>query len=173
MNSKIAPYLIALIAIVGFGVRAMHWYPILPDNIAIHFGTDGTPNNWSSKIEFIVIIGGLMVLLLGVFFGLSLILKKLPDSLINLPNKEYWLAGERRETTIATIGQFLNDIGSRTLLLLAVVFELTCRANMSPTQELDSSTFLIVFGMFLFGVVVAIVYLVKNFSIPNSPTLNS
>lgn len=173
MNFRISPYLIAGIAVVGFIIRAMYWYPILPDTVAIHFGFDGIANNWSNKLDFMFIIGGVMLFLTLVFFGLTLLIRKIPDSMINLPNKEYWLSPERRNSTLDAMVLFLNEIGSRTLLLLAVVFELTCRTNASSIQQLDSQTFLIVLGMYLFGVVVPIVYFVKKFTKPEAPNLNA
>ena len=173
MNFRISPYLIAGIAVVGFVIRAMYWYPILPDRVAIHFGIDGMANNWSSKLDFILIIGGVMLFMMMIFFGLTLLLRKMPNTLINLPNKEYWLSPEKRSSTLDAIVLFLNEIGSRTLLLLAVIFELTCRTNASDTQQLDSQTFLIVLGMYLFGVVVPIVYFVKKFTKLETPNLNS
>ena len=93
--------------------------------------------------------------------------------MINLPNNEYWLSAERRASTLHAIVLFLNEIGSRTVLLIAVVFELTCRANASFHQQLDTQTFLIVFGMYLFGVVVPIVYFVKKFTKPEAPIIKS
>ncbi len=173
MNSKYAPYIIAFIAIVGFIVRATYWYPLLPDTAAIHFGFDGNADNWSDKMELIYIIGGLMMFLTSLFFGLPVFIRKLPDSMINLPNKEYWLASERRDFALAALGRFLNEIGSRTLLLVAVVFEITCRANILKPAYLAPQTFLLILGMFLFSIIVPIVYLVKQFSNPEKHLLNS
>lgn len=173
MNSKYAPYVIALIAIIGFIIRATYWYPLLPETVAVHFGFKGEADNWSDKMEFIYIIGGLMMFLTTLFFGLPTLIKKLPDSMINLPNKEYWLASERRDFALAAVGRSFNEIGSRTLLLIAVVFELTCRANMLKPAYLSPETFLLLLGMFLFSVIVPIVYLVKQFSKPEKHLLNS
>ncbi|MBI3259791.1 MAG: DUF1648 domain-containing protein [Ignavibacteriae bacterium] len=173
MNSKYAPYIIALIAIVGFIIRAIYWYPLLPDTVAIHFGFDGSADNWSDKQGFIYIMGGVMLSLSVLFFGLSPLVKKLPDSMINLPNKEYWLVSERRDFALTSVLRFLYEIGSRILLFVAVVFELTCRSNIITPAYLPPQTFLLILGMFLFSVIVPIVFLIKRLSKPDIPTLNS
>ena len=170
MNSKYAPYVITIIAIAGFIIRAMYWYPLLPDKVAIHFGFDGTPDNWSDKMDFIIIMGSVILFLVLVFFGLSMLVKALPDSMINLPNKEHWLASERRESTLDAVSQFLKDIGSRTLLFMAVIFEITSRTNASHSQHLDSQQFVVVLVMYLLLVVVAIVYFVRKFYNPEHPS---
>ncbi len=173
MNSRFAPYIISLIAFAGFIIRAIYWLPLMPDKIAIHYGFNGTADNWGNKMEFIILMGGLMLFLGMLFFGLSALMTRLPDTMINLPNKEYWLAPERRETSLNTVAQLMKDIGSRTLLFFAVIFEITCRSNASLSLQIDTQLFFIVFGMYLFAVIVSIVYFVKQFSKPEHTTLNT
>ena len=63
------------------------------------------------------------------FIGMTRLLKSIPLSLINLPNKGYWLAPQRREETLDRLASYFDVFASATVLLLVVVFELTSLAS--------------------------------------------
>ena len=75
-----------------------HYLPLVPDPMASHFGLSGRPNGWSSHFRM---IAGLTVLVLvfAAIFAVTFFFSRVPDRLISLPNKTYWLAPERREAT--------------------------------------------------------------------------
>jgi uncharacterized membrane protein len=60
---KLIPGLIAILAAAGFSLWA---YPRLPELVATHFGADGEPNGWSSRIVAALIgpVGGLLLALI-------------------------------------------------------------------------------------------------------------
>jgi uncharacterized membrane protein len=55
-------------------VYLMYVYPMLPDQVALHFNFKGDPDRWGSKREMLVTT----FILLGVTLGLSLLLRFLP-----------------------------------------------------------------------------------------------
>lgn len=68
----------------------------LPDRLATHFNGSGEPNGWMSRSA-----SQTFMLVFGFLFPLFIILvcsatRFLPVSLINIPNRQYWLAPERR-----------------------------------------------------------------------------
>jgi hypothetical protein len=91
-----------LVLLVWLAFAAYVWWtmPQLPPHIAIHFGTNGVPNNWATPAEYVrftLIMGAAVpAFILGIFalvrFG--------DGSLMNIPHKDYWLAPERRKETM-------------------------------------------------------------------------
>ena len=84
--------LLAIAMIVG-----AWYYPQLPDTVASHFSASGEADGWMSRGGFIIFYAALMVFLYGTFVGTGYLMRVLPDSYINVPNKNYWLAPVRRE----------------------------------------------------------------------------
>jgi hypothetical protein len=64
-------------------------------------------------------------------------IKKTPDGKLNLPNKDYWLAPERRESTMDTVAAFLLIFGAGTNLLLLDVFGQVILFNLGRSPRLD------------------------------------
>lgn len=119
------------------------YYPRLPERVASHFGGDGTPNGYSTKGSFCFVYLILIILLPLVFiFGIPFLISKVPSSMINLPNKNYWLAPERREETISYINVQLTVMGYGLMVFLILIMELTFKANLKVTKSLSSGPFL-------------------------------
>jgi uncharacterized membrane protein len=118
-----------------------------PSVVPSHFDAAGRPNAWSSRSEFFTLQIGVTLGVAALFIGLPALLRKTPASLINLPNKSYWLAPSRREDTMDRLASFMDVFASATVLLLLAVFELASRA--SHGGNLDSSYFLPVLVSYL------------------------
>jgi hypothetical protein len=71
------------------------------------------------------------------FPGIGLILRKIPTSMINLPNKDYWLSPERKQETIAVLSRQFLWFGSATLLLLLDIFHQSFRVHLGQAQTLE------------------------------------
>lgn len=91
--------LIACFAIL-FGYVGIS-YTELPERIASHFDLQGNPNGWMTRGQLSV-----FMLAIGLFMPFSLLGTMaaigwgwLPAKYLNLPNREYWLAPERRPAT--------------------------------------------------------------------------
>ncbi|MCH6572343.1 MAG: DUF1648 domain-containing protein, partial [Proteobacteria bacterium] len=83
-------------------VQLAVYYPQLPETMSVHFNKDGLANGWSSREVYFSIQIGLLVVLTGIaaiapLWGLK------PGMKFRLPNREYWLAEERKEATMAWI----------------------------------------------------------------------
>jgi uncharacterized membrane protein len=138
MKSRFNPlflYLVGLVLTIG---QVLYFYPRLPEKIASHFGPGGEANGWMSKDSFMVTYGILLLGTAGMLGGIGLVLGKIPTDLINLPNKEYWLAPERRTATLATIQEQMSWFGAATMVLLIVVMQLVFEANLIPEPHLDN-----------------------------------
>jgi len=149
--------------LVAAVVQSAHYYPILADRLASHFDAGGTPNGWQSKQAFFgFYIGGVLVSAF-IAFGIPRLIAVLPNQLVNLPNKEYWLAPQRREETSAYLDDFFAWFGSATLFIELSVFELSIRANLSATGRLAPVVW-VLFGGYLLFVLVWVLRLVGHFA---------
>lgn len=123
-------FLIVLIAaLVRFGTR----YDSLPPFVASHFGASGQPNAWMSKSAFFWFMLIPVVISLFLTFVTPLFLSKLPPSMVNLPHKDYWLAPERKDETVARYSARMEWFGVALLVFFTFVFELVFDANMTGT----------------------------------------
>ena len=100
-----------------------------PARVPSHFDLAGQPNAWASRDEMFFLQVGVTLGIAALFIGVSRLLRSVPAGRINLPNKGYWLAPERREETMDRLASSFDVFACATVLLLTVVFELTSRAG--------------------------------------------
>ncbi|RMD92385.1 MAG: DUF1648 domain-containing protein [Calditrichaeota bacterium] len=163
-NRWLRVYILAgIIAMAGLDL--LSYYPHLPQRMAVHFNAAGHANGWASKEGFVAIYLGTLLVLTAMFVGLARGLRKLPASLINLPNKVYWLAPERREATLTSLANWLQWMGIATLLFVMLIFHLTLMANLQP-QPVLPRTFWPAFTGYLIFVAIWVVLLYRRFNKP-------
>jgi uncharacterized membrane protein len=133
-NISLLVFILLLLLCIG---HAVYYYPFLPDRVASHFGASGRPDAWSSKESFARIYFIVIAFIAVLFPGIGLIFRKIPTSFINLPNKDYWLAPERSEETIAVLSRQFLWFGSATLLLLLGIFHQSFRVHLGKAQGLE------------------------------------
>ncbi len=134
------------------GIQTFHYYSQLPDIVASHFNRAGAANGWSAKKVFFEIYWGGLGLITLIALGVPRLVAWAPAALINLPNKDYWLAPERREEAIAYIGQQLMWFATATLALLIITIEWAIRANLAPEHRISSAAMwvlLAAYGLFV------------------------
>jgi len=106
-----------------------------------------------------------LCVVLIVTFVAPVLVAKLPPSLVNLPNKDYWLAPERKVDAIARFTVRMEWFGVVLLAFLAFVYELVFEANVAG-RGLANGPFLIALVAFLVFAVVWIVLMYRAFSLP-------
>lgn len=127
------PSTAAFFAACGLNLaQANFYYNRLPERVASHFGADGSPNGWAPKDFFVGLYAGAVVLMAVTLFAASRSVSGKPDNKINLPNKDYWLAPERRAATFAWMTAALEWFGVATFALLFDVFGQAFRFNLDP-----------------------------------------
>lgn len=100
---------VILLFLIGvFVAQIFYYYPYLPEIVASHFNGFSEPDNFVSKQSFVLLKGVILMLVVFEFALLPLLIEKMPDSLLNLPNKNFWLAKERRAETFLTIRRSLE-----------------------------------------------------------------
>lgn len=119
--------LLCLLTAIG---HTAYFYPHLPARVATHFDGQGEPNGFSSKIEYSLLMLGSQSAVCLLFLGLGPLVKVLPVSLVNLPNREYWLAPERKAETVKRVNFGMLIMGISTLLFLMAIDHLICLHNL-------------------------------------------
>jgi uncharacterized membrane protein len=129
MNSTKTGYLI-LAGLMLLGVVQHAWYwPQLPERVATHFGVDGKPNDWMSRSAS---TGLFLALQLGVpvfMLAMTSLAARMPASMVNIPNREYWLHPERRDATMAHMSLMMTWIAVLMALFMTVIGHLAFMAN--------------------------------------------
>lgn len=143
--------LLALVAVlVAAGIDAAYHYPLLPAKMASHFGPSGQADGWMPKSAFMVMTASLMLFTALLLGSIRTLLRYIPDDSINLPNKEFWLAPERREATLGIMSSYFLWFAVATSALLAAITHLVYRANLSPLPSLGSLTWVILGGYLVY-----------------------
>jgi uncharacterized membrane protein len=153
--------LLLLIAGIVFFGHLLVIYLGLPETVATHFDGYGNANGWMSKEMFLVFESVLVVFVAVEFLLVPWFVRRLPNSLINLPNKEYWLADTRREETFAIFRTYFEVFGAAILALLVIVNHFVYRANIGRTS-LPSYIWLVIVAFLLF-VAVWLVRFIREF----------
>ncbi|MEM7455882.1 MAG: DUF1648 domain-containing protein [Planctomycetota bacterium] len=116
--------------------QLIFWAGKLPQEVPIHFDAAGDPDGWSSRSALIGLNIGLHVFSLLCLPAVGYFSRFLPDSLINMPNKEYWLAGDRREETYRVMDSLLLLTGALTSWLFISIFHLSALVGIGDRQNI-------------------------------------
>ncbi|MEZ5344543.1 MAG: DUF1648 domain-containing protein [Pyrinomonadaceae bacterium] len=154
-----------IILVIAFCAHCSYYYPLLPPTLASHFDGHGNPNGWMSKPYFFALEGVLLGIMIAISLLMPKILEKSPNKWINLPNREYWLAEERKPFTIEMIGRYHEWFSAALLVLFIAVNQLVFQANIvkQPLPSGPMWTLLISFFVFV-GVWLVMFY--RKFRIP-------
>jgi len=124
--------------------------------VASHFNAAGVPNAWQPKSFFAMTLGLLYLLFTLLWLSIPQLLRAVPVSLVNLPNREYWLAPERREHTAHAIGDQLAWLGAIQIALIAFIAQFAINANLPgssgrlhPAVPWVAGGFVILLGIWL------------------------
>jgi len=143
---------------------AAHYYALLPERMASHFLADGTPNGWQLKEMFFLLMGLVSASTAIIGFLAPVLIARRPASQINLPNKEYWLAPERRAATMEFIAGQMRWFACAVLFVILFGGYEAIQANLREVVRFDSQTMLVVMVGFVVFVLVWLIGFVRHFS---------
>ena len=152
-------------ALVALGAAQVSFYaPRIPELLGSHFSRGGFVNGWQTKAAFFATELAMIILATVVSFGIPRIIAAAPVALINLPHKEYWLAPERREDTLAYIRVWSVWFGCGLLAFLLFVMELVFRANLHSPPQFNNAAFVPALLAFVVFDAMLILRLILHFS---------
>jgi hypothetical protein len=135
-RSNVPPALQALLLCAGVFI----WLSSqsLPAVVASHFDAAGQVNGHMPRGPYIAIL--MSITLLTPLFVVLVSNRALsaPNARINLPNRNYWLAPERRAETIGFLSRQMATLAAMLVVFLCYVQWLVVRANARTPPVLDS-----------------------------------
>jgi len=166
-NRLFSPARTLFLALIAATLTQMVWfYPRLPARVASHFDAAGQVNAFMPKDAFFVIQLVVLGSMSFAFLLVPALIVRLPPGLINLPNKEYWLAPERRAHTAQRLQSYLVGFGNGMLFFLLLVFREAMHASLLPNPHLSNRiwVFLVLLGAWC---IYWTVRLVRAFRLPD------
>ena len=149
MKTLRSPVSILIALCLAFSAFLLGTVPLLPRQVASHFGNTGQANGWMSRSEHLIFIGGLGI---GLSFFIALIawiIGIIPARYFNLPHRDYWLSPEHEKSTRMFISTQLIWLACLELLFFAGIQWLMIQANRNIPAVLPSGMFFLMLGLFL------------------------
>jgi uncharacterized membrane protein len=143
---------------------------VLPEQVAIHFGGGGRPDSWASREFHATIFLVLEVPFFLMFYFAPRLTRGLPKSLLNVPNKDFWLRDENSREFERKFGYYMAEFGVAIFIFFFCINYLAMRANLSEPVQLDEKWFMIVFTAYMVYTLWWLVRLVKAMRIPATKT---
>jgi uncharacterized membrane protein len=166
MQKSSSPKLVFVLLAVAAAIYFRSYYAQLPEVVASHFNARGAANGWQTKSAFFGFLVGVSVLAAVVGFGIPRIITALPQELINLPNKKYWLAPERRAETMNFLSAYFAWFGCALFAVIVITFDFALQANLHPERRPGSTPMWFVLAGFLAFAILGTVRMFKRFCPP-------
>jgi uncharacterized membrane protein len=125
----------------------------LPPSVASHFDASGTPNGWSSRLGYTVLL-----LVIGVLLPLSVAalvrgLTRQGPALLNIPARDYWTRPENGKEAVRRVRAYVWWLGGIMAGSALVIHLLVLDAHEHQPPRLSTSGILLVLGAALSAIV--------------------
>ncbi len=140
---------------------------IAPGQMAAHFNAAGDPDRFVSKAEFFLFQIQTLFVIVLVSLPLQVLFLILPPDLINMPNREYWLAPERRTETVARLGDFGSLMFGVILLAILAAFEISVHANLQTPIHFNAGLMGVVMVASMGFIMLMLMRLLVSFRLPH------
>ena len=165
-SSRHIGFLVLLMLFAAFVADVAFFSRQLPNRVATHFDLHGKANGWMSREQyrnFTLGVGlGTSVFVVGV---LALV-QKIGGRGLNLPNKEFWLAEERREATYQFLQSHFLWLGGLIVVFHAGLFHAVVAANSHTPALLSPAWTIALLAGDLVLIGTWLVVLLKRFRLP-------
>lgn len=158
-NARLAKYIFLFLIVLSI-VVPLFFINKMPTRIASHFNISNSPDSWMQKDNFLFFHFGLIFFFTLVFSGTAWLIRKLPYSLINLPNKEYWLHPSRKDYTYQVLESLIYYIGVLCVLLFILIFYMVYKANTDGSNRLSSYSWLLILAFVVSAGFITIKYII-------------
>ena len=156
---KLISLAVALFGYAAFLIGMVATYARLPERMASHFGVNGVANGWMTRDGYFWFMVGIVTFVSLTMLAAFGSIRFLPNSLINIPRRDYWLASERRdETAEALMGYGLWMIGLNSLFFLAIHLLVVAANATQPARLSNDVWWLLVAFLAMTGVILFKLY---------------
>ena len=135
----------------------------LPAHVTSHFGPGNVANDSMGRPAYLAVTLGLAV---GVPLLLVAAFSRIPRALerkLNIPHREYWLAPERRQRTLAFLGAHMCWLGTLLAVYLTALHFVLLAANTEQPPRLPMQPFVTLLALFFCGMALWVLALVVRF----------
>ncbi len=136
----------------------------MPPIAASHFMASGAANGLMTRGRYLAVM---LVSAVGLPAFIGFVPARAlngPTPRVNLPNRDYWFAPERRDGSVAALKAYLARVGAGLAVFMAYVHRLVLRANALHPPHLDSSALVVGIAVFLTWMLLLSTVLVRRFS---------
>jgi serine/threonine-protein kinase len=140
----------------------------LPEIVAVHFDASGTPNGFATReacrqfmLSFTLAVPVFIV------FVTALLPRLIPRAMINIPNRDYWLAPERADASVNFLSEQGIWFGCIFLVFLTWVDEVLVKANTVSPPVFPTGVFLGSMALLFAAIVIWAVRMFRRFSRPD------
>ena len=144
-------------------LQMLYSCPLMPERMASHFDGTGNPDGWQSRSAFFGFSLGVVLAVVCCFRVLPSLLHRFPDALVNIPNKDVWLAPGWRKDTFALLEDRMVLFGNATFLFLMAVMQLVIQANLAPASRMSAGAIGGLMAAYLFFIIAWIAGLLRRF----------
>jgi uncharacterized membrane protein len=139
----------------------------LPDLVAVHFDAAGRANGFMTRAgcRDFMLLSTLGVPLL-ITIATALLPRLVPASLINIPNRDYWLAPERARDSLAFLSEQGLWFGCIFVVFLACVDTMLVKANAVSPPAFPNTLFVAMLIFFFCAVGAWFVRMLRRFRAP-------
>lgn len=160
-SRRLAVGILASLLCIAVVQNAWYWSQ-LPPKVATHFDAAGQPDRWMSRPSA---VGVMLFFQVGIplfIVATARLSAILPESMINMPHRQYWLAPERRAATLNRVAATMDWVAVLVSCLMMSVNHLTFVANRDGLR-LNSGRFIAAIGLFLVSMLVLVVRMLRHF----------
>ena len=135
----------------------------LPPVVASHFGIGGVVDGFMARNGYLgfMLVGTVVIPLL--FVLPQRLVRTIPPRLISLPNRDYWLAPERIESTLDYLRNHATWFAALFVLMICFVHWEVVQANMRTPARLVAGPFITGLLLYVVGVFVWIGAMFRHF----------
>ncbi len=141
-------------------------WTITPDTMAAHFNIQGSPDRFVPKVEFFRFQVQTLLVVILVSLPFQFLFGVLSPDRINMPNRAYWLAPERRAGTLDRLNSFGAVLFGIILLAVNAAFEISAYANLKTPIVFNASLMSAIMVAAVVLILVMLVLLVWSFRLP-------
>jgi serine/threonine-protein kinase len=166
MRSRFHPAWLFAALYVAFVAVVTASQTYLPARLATHFDGGGRANGWATREQWCALVQLLGTALPLGAVGLFWIVRFFPVWTFNIPRRDHWLGTGERPATFAWLLRHGWWLGCLELLFFIGIEWLILRANAISPPQLVSGPLLVVAGLFLAGLALWVVQMLRRFGRP-------
>ena len=140
--------LIFIVVLAAAGLFVFITSDALPERVASHFGSSGAADSYMSRSGYVT---SMLIFVLGlplVTTGCMTLVFRSATTSLNIPNRDYWLAPERRADAVAFLNRHSMRFGAFLAVFLSYMHWLVVRANFLQPPQLSNGAIYVGLALF-------------------------